>query len=67
VRSQFEVQCMAYKRKHGYPTERELAGGAASGSYTSPASDAATRRAEIAERRAAVARARAEAARDRWR
>lgn len=69
VRSQFEVQCMAYKRKHGYPTERELAGGATSGSYTprSPASDAATRRAEIAAQRAAVARARAEAARDRLR
>jgi len=25
VRSQFETQCMAYKRRHGYPTERETA------------------------------------------
>lgn len=67
VRSQFEMQCMAYKRKHGYPTERDLAGGATSGAYTSVStpSDAASRRAEIAAKRAAVARARAEAARER--
>jgi hypothetical protein len=28
VRSQFESQCMAYKVKNGYPTERQLAEGA---------------------------------------
>lgn len=64
VRSQFEVQCMAYKRKHGYPTERDLAGAAVSGPST-PGSDAASRRAEMTAQRAAAARARAEAARAR--
>jgi hypothetical protein len=67
VRSQFEVQCMAYKRKHGYPGERDVAGAGTAGTYASPSSEAAARRAEIAAQRAAVARARAEAARDRMR
>jgi hypothetical protein len=65
VRSQFESQCMAYKRKNGYPTEREVAAGAAWLASEGPAptateargymhSQAAARRAEAAARRAAV-------------
>jgi hypothetical protein len=66
VRSQFEFQCMAYKRRHGYPTEREIAEGAASIASDGPPptpteargyarSQAAARRAEAAARRAAIA------------
>jgi hypothetical protein len=66
VRSQFESQCMAYKRRHGHPTEREIASGAASLASSDPAptptemrgsgnSQAAAMRAEAAARRAEVA------------
>jgi hypothetical protein len=69
VRSQFESQCMAYKRRHGLPTEREVASGAATLANDGPAptptesrgyahSRAASLRAEAAARRAAAAAAR---------
>ena len=65
VRSQFESQCMAYKRRHGYPTERDVAAGAAFLASEGPGptrteargyahSQAAARRAEAVARRAAV-------------
>jgi len=77
VRSQFESQCMAYKRRNGYATEREVANGAASLATDmaplapvemrgSRAGEIEARRAEAAARRAA-AEARAAAARSgRW-
>jgi len=79
VRSQFETQCMAYKRKNGYPTESEIA--TPRGSVSRDAGDASrralaqaeseARRAEFdarraeTEARAAEARARAAEARQR--
>lgn len=62
VRSQFELQCMAYKRRHGYPSARNLAGNG----YTTPA-ETVVRRSGIVAVRDAAARARAGAARERTR
>jgi len=58
VRSQFESRCMAYKRAHGYPTEREMA---------QPTSDADVRRAEAEARRAEAEARQAEARARAWR
>lgn len=62
VRSQFETQCMAYKKRNGYPTERELAEGRGS-SYDGAkrAADARVRRAEAEASRAEWDARRAEA------
>ncbi|HSV34868.1 MAG TPA: hypothetical protein VLI46_04890 [Ramlibacter sp.] len=63
VRSQLETQCMNYKRAHGMPTEREVAGGALE-RMESPSSGADSR-SYAHERRAQVAQMRAAAAAER--
>ncbi len=45
VRSQFETQCMAYKRSHGYATEAEMSNPGAANARVAAESDAASRRA----------------------
>lgn len=44
VRGEFEAQCMAYKRVHGLPTEREVALGAATLANEGPPAGATERR-----------------------
>jgi hypothetical protein len=73
VRGQFESQCMAYKRRNGFPSEREVATGAAALASEGPAPTRTEQRgyaatdwaAEAAAMRAQAAamRAQAEAAR----
>jgi len=56
VRSQFETQCMAYKRRNGYASEREVASPRPTSSYEAQRSlqqaQAEARQAEAAARRA---------------
>ena len=67
VRGQFETQCMAYKRRNGYATERDLAAPTTSSTSTrsatlgAEAAQQSLRQAELDARRAEIAARQAEA------